>query len=320
MKALILEKHNEPLVLREIPLPLVAEGQVLVQIVASAVNPLDVKIRAGKSGYAGQQPPAVLGLDMAGIVVEDGNGFKAGDEVYGMVGGAAGIQGTLAEYAAVDADLLALKPANLSMREAAALPVTVITAWEGLVSRAHIHAGQQVLIHGGAAGVGYIATQIALVYGAVVSATGSPEQKAVIEANGATFIDYTNSPPLMEYDIVMDNVGGATLDASFAAVKEYTGHVVSAQGWGNHVLAPLSFRNATYSGIFVLRPLISGKGRARYGEILREATKLAEAGLLKPRLDPRNFTLENTNDAYAAIENRTAKGKLVVNLPLFSSL
>jgi NADPH:quinone reductase-like Zn-dependent oxidoreductase len=256
---------------------------------------------------------------MAGIVVEDGNGFKAGDEVYGMVGGGGGIQGTLAEYAAVDADLLALKPANLSMREAAALPVTVITAWEGLVNRAHIHAGQQVLIHGGAAGVGYIATQIALVYGAVVSATGSPEQKAVIEANGATFIDYTNLP-LTEYDIVMDNVGGATLDASFAAVKEYTGHVVSALGWGNHLLAPLSFRNATYSGIFALRPLISGKGRARYGEILREATKLAEAGLLKPRLDPRSFTLENTNDAYAAIENRTAKGKLVVNLPLFSSL
>jgi NADPH:quinone reductase-like Zn-dependent oxidoreductase len=317
MKALILEKHNEPLVLREIPLPLAAEGQVLVQIVASALNPLDVKIRAGKSGYAGQQPPAVLGLEMAGIVVEDGNGFKAGDEVYGMVGGGAGIQGTLAEYAAVDADLLALKPANLSMREAAALPVTVITAWEGLINRAHIHAGQQVLIHGGAAGVGYIATQIALVNGATVSATGSPEQKAVIEANGATFIDYTN-PPLAEYDIVMDNVGGATLDASFAAVKEYTGHVVSALGWGNHLLAPLSFRNATYSGIFALQPLITGKGRARYGEILREATKLAEAGLLKPRLDPRSFTLENTNDAYAAIENRTAKGKLVVNLPLFS--
>jgi NADPH:quinone reductase-like Zn-dependent oxidoreductase len=314
MKALIFEKHGAPLILRDIPRPVAATGQVLVQIVASAVNPLDVKIRAGKSDYAGQQPPAVLGLDMVGIVVEDAAGFKAGDEVYGMVGGVAGIQGTLAEYAAVDADLLALKPANLSMREAAALPLTFITAWEGLVSRAGIHAGQQVLIHGGAAGVGYIATQLALFYGATVYASGWAKQRDVIEANGAIFVDaaeeYTGEP----FDIVMDNVGGATLDASFKAVKEYTGHVVSALGWGNHLLAPLSFRNATYSGIFTLRPLLSGVGRAHYGEILRQAAKLAEAGKLKPIIDPRVFTLDNVNDAYEAIENRSAKGKLVVNV------
>ena len=319
MKALILEHYNTPLVLREITRPVATTGQVLVQIAASAVNPLDIKIRAGKSGYAGQNPPVIPGLDMAGIVVEDGAGFKAGDEVYGMVGGVAGIPGTLAEYAAVDARLLAPKPANLSMREAAALPLTVITAWEALVGRAHIQAGQQVLIHGGAAGVGYIATQIALINGAKVSATGSPEQKAVIEANGAIFIDYTQPYSTGEgFDIVMDNIGGATLDASFTAVKEYTGHVVSILGWGTHSLAPLSFRNATYSGVFSLQPLLTGKGREYYGDILREAGKLAEAGLLKPMLDPRSFTLENTNDAYAAIENRTAKGKLVVNLPLFS--
>lgn len=319
MKALILEKNGAPLALREIPRPVATKGQVLVQIVASAVNPIDVKIRAGRSDYAGQRPPAVLGVDMAGIVVADAEGFKAGDEVYGMVGGAAGIQGTLAEYAAVDAVLLALKPAHLSMREAAALPLTVITAWEALVSRAKVHAGQRVLIHGGAAGVGYIATQLALGCGATVYATGRTAQREIIEANGAIFIDYTTTP-VEEYagegfDIVMDNVGGATLDASFKAVKEYTGHVVSALGWGNHLLAPLSFRNATYSGVFTLRPFISGKGKAHYGEILKQVTA---AGKLRPILDPRVFTLENANEAYDAIENRSANGKLVVNLPLFS--
>jgi NADPH2:quinone reductase len=188
-----------------------------------------------------------------------------------------------------------------------------------LVSRAGVRAGFNVLIHGGAAGVGYVATQIARAKGATVYATGRTAQKAVIEANGATFIDYTNTT-VEDYtidggfDIVMDNVGGETLDASFVAVKEYTGHVVSAQGWGNHALAPLSFRNATYSGIFALRPLISGKGRAHYGGILREITKLAEAGLIRQVLDPRSFTLENVNEAYDAIENRSASGKLVVDI------
>jgi len=127
--------------------------------------------------------------------------FEKGDEVYGMAGGVGGLQGTLAEFAAVDIDLLARKPANLSMRQAAALPLSVITAWEGLV------------------------------------------------------------------DIVYDTVGGATLDASFASVKRYTGHVLSSLGGGAHSLAPLSFRGATYSGVFTLLPLITGENRAHHGEI-----------------------------------------------------
>ena len=120
--------------------------------------------------------PAILGTDLAGIVEAVGDGiskFKVGDEVYGLTGGVRGLPGSLAEYSAVDADLLALKPKNISMREAAALPLVFLTAWEGLVDRAGVHAGQSVLIQGGAGGVGHVAVQIARAFGADVFATAS---------------------------------------------------------------------------------------------------------------------------------------------------
>ena len=180
----------------ELPQPVLRENQVLVRIQASGVNPLDVKIRAGQAGHAQQPLPAVLGLDMAGIVEEIGRGvigFQPGDAVYGMVGGVGGQQGTLAEFVAADADLLARKPGNLSMREAAALPLVMITAWEGLVDRARVHAGQTVLVHAGAGGVGHVAVQLALAYGAKVYATVSPEKKAAVENLGATAIDYRST-------------------------------------------------------------------------------------------------------------------------------
>ena len=121
------------------PVPALARNQVTVRIAASGVNPLDTKIRAGKAAHAKQPLPAVLGLDMAGTVQETGRcitAFKPGDEVYGMVGGVGGLQGTLAELITVDVHLLAHKPKNLTMRQAAALPLSIITAWEGLVDRA----------------------------------------------------------------------------------------------------------------------------------------------------------------------------------------
>src|SRR5215813_1832209 len=193
MRALLLENYNAPFTLKDIPRPMPSAGQVLVRIMASGVNPLDTKIRAGAAAHARVTLPAVLGMDLAGVVEEVGTGvtaFKPGDEVYGMTGGVGGLQGSLAEFASVDADLLAIKPSNLSMREAAALPLIVITAWEGLVDRARVHAGQKVLIHAGAGGVGHVSIQIARAFGAEVFATVSAAKKAIVEEFGATSIDY----------------------------------------------------------------------------------------------------------------------------------
>src|SRR5580692_5277549 len=178
MRAYVVEAAGGDFRKVDLPRPILEKNQVLVRIQASGVNPLDTKIRAGKAAHAQQPLPAVLGLDMAGVVEEispEVTAFQPGDEVYGMVGGVGGLQGTLAEFIAVDAELLARKPSTLSIREAAALPLIAITAWEGLVDRARVHAGQTALIHAGAGGVGHIAVQLARAYGAEVFTTVSPE-------------------------------------------------------------------------------------------------------------------------------------------------
>ena len=151
MQAALLEAHAAPFRLATVARPVAGAGEVLVRVAASGVNPLDLKIREGVAEHARQKLPAILGIDLAGTVVATGPGvtrFRPGDEVFGMTGGVGGHQGSLAQYAAVDADLLALKPANLSMREASVVPLVFITAWEGLVDRMAVRAGQTVLVLG----------------------------------------------------------------------------------------------------------------------------------------------------------------------------
>ena len=193
MQAAVLDGPGARFRIGPVARPEPGPGEVLVRIKSSAVNPLDLKIRAGQAAHARQPLPAILGIDLAGVVEAVGPGvtaFRRGDEVFGMTGGIGGLQGSLAEFAAVDADLLAPKPANLTMREAAALPLIFITAWEGLVDRARVQAGQKVLVHGGAGGVGHIAIQIARAFDAEIFATGSAESRPFIEQLGAIAIDY----------------------------------------------------------------------------------------------------------------------------------
>jgi NADPH2:quinone reductase len=233
------------------------------------------------------------------------------------------VPGSLAEYAAVDARLLAPKPANLSMRETAALPLVFITAWEGLIDRANLSvnpgAGKTVLVLGGAGGVGQMAIQIAVARGATVFATDGAAKADYIRSLGATPIDraariedavaaYSGGTG---FDVVYDTIGN--LEDAFKAVARF-GHVVSSLGWGTQALAPLSFKAASYSGVFTLLPLLTGEGRAHHGEILREATALAETGKLLPRVDARVFALDAVEDAHRLVAERKAEGKVVVTV------
>lgn len=324
MEALVLDSANAPFTRTMVPMPVAGPGKVLVRIKASGINPLDLKIRGGSAPHAKHPLPAILGMDLAGVVEAVGDAvttFSPGDEVYGLTGGVGGLQGSLASFAAVDADLLAPKPVNLSMRDAAALPLVFITAWEGLVDRAQVQAGQKILIQG-AGGVGQQAVQIGVAIGADVFATDSVEKHGTIRELGATPINYRQTT-VEDYvarhtggtgfDIVYDTVGGAGLDASFNAVCPF-GRVVSCLGWGTHSLAPLSLRAATYSGVFTLLPMLTGQGRAHHGEILREATRLVEAGKVRPFVDSHHFTLDVVDDAYRRIETRRATGKIVVEI------
>jgi NADPH:quinone reductase-like Zn-dependent oxidoreductase len=190
------------------------------------------------------------------------------------------------------------------------------------VDRAKVRADQTVLIHGGAGGVGHVAIQIAQAFGARVFATVSPEKKGIVEGFGASPIDYRATSveqyvgacaAARGFDIVYDTVGGETLDASFAAVKRYTGHVVSSLGWGSHSLAPLSFRGATYSGVFTLLPLLTGENRAHHGRILAQAAAFAEAGKLRPLLSAEGFSVSWIDAAFARV-TAGSPGKAVVDI------
>jgi len=233
-----------------------------------------------------------------------------------------GLQGTLAEFVVANEALIAVKPKCLSMREAAALPLITITAWEGIVDRAKVQEGQKVLVHAGAGGVGHIAVQLAKAYGAEVFATVSSDKRHIVEGFGATAIDYRalSTEQYVDlhtggdgFDVIYDTVGGATIDDSFIAVKRYTGHVVSCLGWSTHSLAPLSFRGATYSGVFTLMPLLTGFGQAHHGQILRDAAALADAGKLRPLLNEKRFGPADIESAHALVESG-ALGKVVVEL------
>ncbi|MDF0488886.1 zinc-dependent alcohol dehydrogenase family protein [Sphingomonas sp. H39-1-10] len=328
MLAAFIDSANGPFTVRRVPRPTPSAGEVLVRVHASGTNPLDAKIRAGEAAHARRPLPAVLGMDVAGVVEAVGSGdaaFAVGDEVYGLVGGVGDLPGTQAQYITADARLLARKPTNLTMREAAVLPLVTLTAWEGLIDRAAIRPGQSVLVQGGGGGVGHAAVQLALAYGAHVFATAFGDDLAYIRGLGATPIDAAQEVEhyVAErtdgrgFDIVYDTGGGAMLDASFRAVKRL-GHVVSSLGWGVHALAPLSFKQATYSGVFTLHTLLANEGRERYGEILAAAAKLAESGRLSPRLDPRDFGIDEIGAAYDAVTSRRGtpprRGKIAITI------
>jgi len=287
---------------------------------------VDSKIRRFKPFFA-PALPAVPGMDVAGVVEEIGRGvydFAPGDEVYGCAGGLLDLPGSLAEYMVADSRLIAKKSEALSMREAAALPLVTITAWEALFDRAGLLPEHQVLIHGGAGGVGHVAVQLATIRGARVAATVSTEAKAALARSfgAGEVINYRNER-VEDYvarltggrgfDLVFDTVGGANLDASFKAAK-ISGLVVSTATRETHDLTILHEKGLTLSVVFMLIPLIHGQGRKHYGEILAEAAWYSDSGRLRPNLDSRTFPLERAAEAYRLLDSGQATGKIVVDV------
>ena len=308
-----------------LPEPAPGPGEVLVQTAATSVNPADYKLRQAGPPIA-PALPAVLGCDVAGRVLALGDGVEGtapGDEVYGCVGGVRGVPGCYAEMIAADARLLAPKPASLSLREAAALPLVTITAWEGL-DRAGVREGQSVLVHGGAGGVGHVAIQLAKARGAVVSTTVSSEEKAALARDlGADHtIDY-RAEPVDDYvarltggtgfDVVYDATGGSDIAASFQAAR-LNGQVVAIVSQYDANLAPMHLKGLSLHVVFMLIPMLHDVGRAEHGRILREAAVLADAGKLRPHLDPRRFDLASVADAHRHLEDGQAIGKVVIDV------
>ena len=308
----------------EVEKPEVKAGHVLVKIAASSVNTVDTMIRKmGKDLPLSPDTPALLGMDFAGTVetvADDVKDYSVGDEVYGCAGGLADLPGSLAEYMMADSNLIAHKPKNLSMREAAALPLVAITAYEGLM-RAGIKQGQKVLVHGGSGGVGHVALQLAKHFGADVYSTGGGDkQLALIEQLGATAINY-KSETVEQYvakhtagtgfDLIFDSVGGANMANSFEAAA-LNGQIASTVSLCELDLSVAHFKGLSLHVVFMLIPMLHNTKREEHAEILRNVAQIVESGGLKPVLDENRYSLDDVGQAYSRLESGQAMGKVVV--------
>ncbi len=327
MKAMVLNEYgdNAEFQLTELARPAVKAGHVVVHVVATSVNTVDTMIRQmGNDLPISPDLPAVLGMDFAGTVEAVGESvidFAPGDEVYGCAGGLADLQGALAEYMLAEARLIAHKPKTLSMREAAALPLVGITAYEGL-QRANIRAGQKVLVHGGAGGVGHVAVQLAKHFGENVYATVSGKQIGVIEQYGATAIDYKTEKVAdyvakhtsgVGFDVIFDSVGGANMVNSLEAAA-LNGHVITTVSMLELDLTAAHFKGLSIHVVFMLIPMLYDHKREEHGAILAKLAEIVDAGALKPLLDETSFGLEDVGDAYDRLTRGQAIGKVVVEI------
>ncbi|MEK4495707.1 zinc-dependent alcohol dehydrogenase family protein [Ureibacillus sp. FSL W8-0352] len=328
MKAQVIQTFGNPSVfqIQDLPTPEVIPGHVLIQVKATSVNPIDAKVRSGFVPAVAPEFPAVLHGDVAGVVCAVGEGvskFQVGDEVYGCAGGFKGTTGgALAEYMLADADLLAHKPKNLSMEEAAAIPLVAITAWEALFNRGKLAPGQNILIHAATGGVGHVAIQLAKWAGAKVYTTASTNEKLKIGARlGADVAINYREESVQDYvqkytngkgfDIVFDTVGGENLDRSFEAAALH-GTVLAIAARSTHDLSPLHSKGLSLHVTFMLLKILNKESRKEYGEILEKITNIIEDGKLRPLLDPNIFTFDEVSKAHEHLESGKAIGKIVL--------
>ncbi|WP_404369378.1 zinc-binding dehydrogenase [Marinobacter sp.] len=325
---MVIEEFGGPEVFveREVATPEPGINQVRIRVVASSVNPIETKIRAGlvKTGPA---MPAILNGDVSGVVDSIGPGvsdFNVGDEVFGCAGGVRGWQGALADYMIADTRLLArrTRKIGLSLEECAALPLVFMTAWTALVERARLGSGEHVLVHGGAGGVGHVAIQIARHLGARVATTVSSQEKArIAEQLGADDIIFYGDEDVQSYkdrltqakgfDLVFDTVGGANLDRSIEATA-ISGRLCSINTRSTHDLTQMHAKNLTLHVIFRSVPLLYGVGMDDQPRLMAALTDMLEKDAVCPLLDPERFRFVDVGKAHAYLESGRATGKLLL--------
>lgn len=310
MKAIVIEQYGDKNQLKnkELEKPVPNENQVIVELYATSINPIDWKLR---EGYLKEMLdfdfPIILGWDAAGVVAEVGSGvekFSVGDRVFARPDTTR--FGTYAEYTAVDEDLLAPLPESVSFEEAAAVPLAGLTAWQCLVDFAEIKEGDRVLVHAGSGGVGHYAIQLAKNMGAYVAATASGKNKEWVEQLGVDhFINYKEedfSEVLSDFDIVLDTLGGEIQEKSFKVLKE-GGRMPSIVQPPDESLAG---KHGVKAGFVWLEP--NGDKLSKLGEMMEAEDLVSVIG------HQFNFTEEGLRDAHELSETHHAKGKIVINI------
>lgn len=332
MKAFIVDRYGKgkPLRAGDVPEPDLRADEVLIEVHAAGVNLIDAKVRDGEFKlFLPYRTPFVLGHDVAGVVVRVGPNvrrFKAGDEVYARPDDLR--IGTFAEFVAVKEDSVALKPGNITMEEAASIPLVGLTAWQALVEMARVGKGQKVFIQAGSGGVGTFAIQLAKHLGATVATTTSAGNSALVKSLGAdVVIDYRKDAfedRLRDYDVVLNSQDGQTLKKSLGVLRA-GGHMISISGppdlrfaedikasWPlRQVMRVLSFgvrrqarrRQLSYAFLFM----------KANGSQLKQIATLIEAGAIRPVVD-KIFPFEATHEALAYVESGRAKGKVVIKV------
>jgi alcohol dehydrogenase len=329
MKALVIEKYgNYPLKLVDIPMPVVGDYDVLAEIHAASINPIDFKVRNGSLRIMLKYDmPLVLGSDFSGIVIQVGKKvkkFKIGDEIYGKPSK----NGSFAEYISTHEDDIALKPKNLSFEEAASIPLVGLTSYQALHEILQLSAGQKVLIQAGAGGVGTFAIQLAKAMGLYVTTTTSDAGAKLVKSLGADQIIYYKTEQfdnlLQNYDGVLDTIGGETLEKAFKIVKR-KGQIVSVSGMPNARFGEENGAGFIKTNLFRLMTRKLTKLEKKYnvkysflfmkpsGRQLEILSDLIESGKIKPVID-QILPFEEAQKAMELSELGRTKGKLILKI------
>lgn len=327
MEAYVIRQFGDPSVFEkaDVPTPQPYPGQVLIEVKATSVNPVDCKIRQGKLAAIAPEFPAVLHGDVSGVIREMGDkvaGFNIGDEVFACAGGVIGSGGALARYILADADLIARKPKSMTHREAAALPLVSITAWTALMDKAQVKPGQSVLIFGGTGGVGHIGIQLAKAAGATVYATCSSDSKAsIVKDFGADYAINYHEMDVDDYvekftdgkgfDVIFDTVGGDNLQTAFKAAA-LNGSIACVSTRTTQDLSLMHSKGLSLHVVFMLIPLLHDIGREHHGDILAQIAKLVDQSKLNVLLDSSNFKIADIAKAHARLEAGKHTGKIVL--------
>ena len=307
MKAAVIKDYGAQVEILEVPRPQLLADSVLIEVHASSVNPVDGIVQAG---YLKEMMPITfpftMGFDVSGVVLEVGeqvSKFKIGDEVFSRPNGMQA--GTIAEFAVIKEEELALKPSNISHQEAASIPLVGLTAFQAMVTKANLQKGQKILIHAGSGGVGTLAIQIAKHLGAFVATTTSGSNTEMVKNLGADIvIDYKTQnfeDEIKDYDVVFDMMGGDIMNRSFKVLKK-GGCLVSIKSFEDS--KGLAKQYGLKFESFFMWPS---------GEMLRQLAQLISDGALKPVID-RTFSIDQLKEAYDYLNTGRAKGKIVIEV------
>jgi len=309
MKAIILKESGAPsnLTISEIPTPNIHSDEVLVQVKAISINPVDAKTRSGKGLYGRlkDEDPLILGWDISGTVIEsNSNFFKKGDDVFGMIN-FPGHGKAYAEYVAVAASHLAKKPKNITHNEAAGATLAALTAWQALITNAKIKKGDRVLIHAASGGVGHFAVQIAKHMDAYVIGTSSATNKNFILSLGADeHIDYKTQAfekAVKNIDFVLDTIGGENIDRSLEIIVKGGTLISLPTGLNETVTEKAKAKNINGYSILV----------QSNGEDMQSLANLLEKNIIKSHIS-KTFSFNQMPEAHMQIESGRTVGKIVV--------